>query len=153
MFDDDPTAPITEFRQEYRFLSNFWPCRVQYGTFWFPTVEHAYQAAKCSKPEDAAAIREASSAALAKRLGSRVVLRSGWENEKLGIMADLLWQKFVLNSELRARLVATGTRELVEGNTWGDTYWGRCGMVGSNHLGNLLMQMRAVGQYIVNNSK
>jgi hypothetical protein len=39
--------PILEFQGEYRFLSNFWPCRLRTadGTVW-PHVEAAYQAAK-----------------------------------------------------------------------------------------------------------
>lgn len=38
----------------------------------------------------------------------------------------------------------TGDRLLVEGNTWGDTYWGDTGSTDSeNMLGTLLMQRRA----------
>jgi predicted NAD-dependent protein-ADP-ribosyltransferase YbiA (DUF1768 family) len=32
--------------------------------------------------------------------------------------------------------------ELIEGNWWGDTYWGVCNGVGENHLGKLLMKIR-----------
>ena len=39
-------------------------------------------------------------------------------------------------------LLATGEEYLVEGNTWGDKYWGVCGGIGLNHLGKLLMQVR-----------
>ena len=38
--------------------------------------------------------------------------------------------------------MATGDAELVEGNTWNDTYWGVCNGVGHNHLGKILMQVR-----------
>lgn len=146
--EDDPTAPITEFRHAYRFLSNFWPCRVFLAPHWYPSVEHAYQAAKCANKADALAIRNAPSAGMAKRLGSKVVLREDWEHIKLEVMADLLWQKFVLDSALRARLLATGDRELIEGNTWGDTFWGKCGQTGHNHLGRLIMRLRDIARYL-----
>lgn len=148
-------APIIEFRHEFGFLSNFWPCRIQYAPFWYPTVEHAYQAAKCRDTIDATAIRIASSPGLAKRLGKEIELfgraRPDWKEIKLSVMADLLWQKFVLNAELRVRLVATGDRALIEGNNHRDTFWGQVGNEGHNHLGNLLMRLRAVGRYLEEN--
>jgi len=36
-----------------------------------------------------------------------------------------------------------GNRDLVEGNDWGDTYWGQCKGRGQNHLGKLIMRIRA----------
>lgn len=145
-------GPITEFRQEFGFLSNFWPCRIQYAPLWYASVEHAYQAAKCIDSSDAMLIRNAAGPGLAKRMGKDMKtmgkVRPDWERIKLDVMSDLLWQKFVLNPELRARLVATGDRVLIEGNHHGDTFWGQVGNKGHNHLGNLLMRLRAVGRYL-----
>ena len=59
-------------------------------------------------------------------------------------MLWLLRRKFE-NPELRAKLLATGNTELIEGNTWGDTFWGaelRTGR-GQNMLGKLIMKVRA----------
>ena len=45
---------------------------------------------------------------------------------------------------LRQQLLDTGDAELVEGNSWNDTFWGvsaRTGK-GKNWLGRLLMQVR-----------
>jgi len=50
--------------------------------------------------------------------------------------------KFEQNPDLAAKLIATGDEELVEGNTWGDTYWGVCRGVGQNKLGKILMNVR-----------
>lgn len=148
-------GPITEFRQEFGFLSNFWPCRVQYAPMWYPTVEHAYQAAKCADSSDAMRIREANGPGLAKRMGKDLQtmgrVRPDWHRIKLDVMSDLLWQKFVINPELRARLVATGDRVLVEGNNHGDVFWGQVKGVGANHLGNLLMCLRATARYLEEN--
>ena len=52
--------------------------------------------------------------------------------------------KFRGDIDLRSLLVATGDRELIEGNTWGDTFWGvdkNTGQ-GENHLGRILMELR-----------
>lgn len=39
-------------------------------------------------------------------------------------------------------LLKTGDEELVEGNTWGDTFWGVCKGKGRNELGKILMKVR-----------
>lgn len=153
--DSASLSPITLFKGGHGFLSNFYPCRVRYTLFVYSSVEHAYQAAKAKHSDDAARIRAAASAWEAKRLGSELRtmgrVRPDWHDIKLEVMGDLLWQKFVLNSELRTRLLATGDRQLIEGNTWGDTFWGKCGETGSNHLGNLLMGLRTIARYIDQN--
>lgn len=55
-------------------------------------------------------------------------------------MTDLVRQKFT--GPLRRFLVETYPSDLVEGNTWGDTFWGVCRGVGENHLGWILMLVR-----------
>ena len=37
---------IDQFKDEFRFLSNFWQSEVVLDDRKYPTVEHAYQAAK-----------------------------------------------------------------------------------------------------------
>lgn len=61
---------------------------------------------------------------------------------KLRVMELLLRQKFQI-PELGAKLLSTGSAELVEGNHWGDTFWGVYNKVGHNHLGKLLMKIRS----------
>ena len=50
--------------------------------------------------------------------------------------------KFTQNEELKEKLLATENEELVEGNTWHDTYWGVCNRRGKNKLGKILMRIR-----------
>ena len=57
-------------------------------------------------------------------------------------MKDLLEQKFA-KPELKKLLLATDDMLLVEGNTWGDTYWGVCNGIGFNMLGKLLVELRS----------
>jgi ribA/ribD-fused uncharacterized protein len=131
---------IDRFDGEYRWLSNFWPSQVHWE-LEFPSVEHAYQAAKCSCQADRQRFLGIT-AGQAKRLGRQVELRPDWEDVKIHMMEYLLRQKFAARSELAAKLLATGDEELVEGNSWGDTYWGVCRGQGQNRLGKLLMQIR-----------
>lgn len=133
---------IGRFTGPHRFLSNFHPCEVLFDGEAYPTVEHAYQAAKCARRRERAPIRRLRSPLAAKRAGRRVALRAGWEAVKVEVMADLLRQKFA-DPELAAKLLATGQAELVEGNDWGDRYWGSVDGHGRNMLGELLMELRA----------
>lgn len=140
--------PITSFSGPFRFLSNFHPSEVTLDGDRYPSVEHAYQAAKSFGSAHRALIRNGCNSAQAKRLGRTVVLRSDWEEVKVGVMLDLLRQKFAPGTALGQQLDATGDRELVEGNWWGDTFWGVCRGVGQNQLGKLLMQVRAEGRLL-----
>lgn len=136
--------PIDRFDDEHRFLSNFWPAAVQLDGYTYPTVEHAYQAAKTlsAKERTAIAMIHPDSPGRAKQLGRKVTKRKDWEQIKLSVMLTLLRQKFAPGTGLARQLLATGNSELIEGNNWGDMYWGRVEGVGLNHLGRLLMQVR-----------
>ena len=129
------------FDGEFAFLSNFYPSPIFDGNIWFPTVEHYFQAAKTTNMEEYKAIAAADTPGQAKRLGRKVTLRPDWEEVKDQVMLDALRMKFS-DDKLRSMLLATGEEYLVEGNTWGDKYWGVCGGIGLNHLGKLLMQVR-----------
>lgn len=133
---------IIEFKGGNHFLSNFYPSNALMGGLAFPSVEHAYQAAKTLDMRQRALIANATSPGQAKRAGQKVILRSDWEGVKLGIMLKLVKQKFIADNVLREQLLATGESELIEGNTWSDTFWGVCNGIGENHLGKILMRVR-----------
>ena len=133
---------IDRFREEFDWLSNFFLCQVEFEGMNFSNVEAAFQAAKCLDMKE----RErffGLSGGQAKRLGRRVELRSDWEEVKIDIMRQVLKSKFTQNPKLREKLIATGDTELIEGNNWNDRFWGVCRGVGQNHLGKLLMEVRA----------
>lgn len=132
---------ILSFQGQYRFLSNFWPAPIRYGGILFPTTEHAYQACKSDNVNEATRVSLLKSPGDAKRVGRTLAVRKDWEQVKEQIMLDVLRLKFTL-PDLRRRLLATGDVQLVEGNTWGDRYWGVCNGTGANRLGKLLMQVR-----------
>jgi N-glycosidase YbiA len=135
---------IDKFEGEYRWLSNFWPVNIPLDGEVYPSVEHAYQAAKFIDKEShkRAEIRDNPDPRVAKRKGRTKGIRADWDQVKLEIMKDLLWKKFAFNSEFAEKLIATGDQELVEGNWWGDTYWGVCRGKGENHLGKEIMRIR-----------
>lgn len=133
--------PVYEFAGEYRFLSNFWPCFIEYQGLTYPSVENAYQAAKMFDIEDRVKFTNIK-ASEAKRLGKVLPMREDWDSTKRVVMFELVWQKFSKNVDLKAALLATGLRELQEGNWWGDTYWGTVNGKGDNHLGKILMRVR-----------
>ncbi len=134
---------ITRFRGPHAFLSNFhFTGRlIHYDGDPYSTVEHAYQAAKVATRDERQEIHGCHTPGAAKRWGRRVILREGWDGIRNEIMLGLLREKFA-EDPWRAQLLATRPEDLVEGNTWGDTYWGVCGGVGENWLGRLLMEVR-----------
>ena len=135
---------IGQFVGKYGFLSNFSPSIVTFEGHKYPSVEHAYQAAKTVDPKSRKVFQVPTdlTAGQAKRLGKTLDLRPNWESIKVGIMYQLLVDKFS-DVNLRLKLQATGTEELVEGNDWGDTFWGVCDGVGENYLGKCLQQVRS----------
>jgi ribA/ribD-fused uncharacterized protein len=78
----------------------------------------------------------------AKQVGRSIPLRENWNDIRIHYMRAILENKFG-DYELRERLDSTKGYELIEGNTWGDTFWGQCPLgKGQNNLGKLLMQIR-----------
>ncbi len=135
---------IDRFNGEFRFLSNFWMVPVPMEGEWYASVEHAYQAAKTFDHESRTRIKNALSPSDAKKLGQKISLRSDWEQVKIPYMRYLVWMKFHLHGDLGDKLLATNNAELVEGNTWGDRFWGVCRGVGENWLGKILMETRNI---------
>lgn len=140
---------INNFDGPYAFLSNFYdsPFEILVGDklYTAKTVEHGFQAAKVINyhNEEALEILAAPTPGKAKRLGRKCHMRPDWEQVKDRVMLSLLRKKFA-DPVLAEKLIATGDEELVEGNWWGDRYWGVCVTdgIGQNKLGQLLMQVR-----------
>lgn len=144
MKSDKEIPNISSFTGDYRFLSNFYPSEVELDGVIYPSVEHAYQAAKTLDKKERTVFHKhpLPSAAEAKKLGRKLSMRSDWDGVKLQVMEDLLVQKFA-HADLKEQLSQTKGSLLVEGNWWGDSFWGvdnRKG--GQNHLGKLLMKIR-----------
>jgi N-glycosidase YbiA len=133
------TDKIDSFEGTNRFLSNFHPSPMEVEGHTFSNVEAAFQAHKY--PRDEWHKFDGLTPGQAKRLGRKGTLPPNWDEEKVNVMSRLLKIKFS-DTILKEKLLSTREAELVEGNTWGDTYWGVCAGEGQNMLGKLLMELR-----------
>lgn len=115
---------LTQGKYVHSFLSNFYPCRLKWEGAIYPSLENAYQAAKASDRAEREPFENVTPGA-AKKMGRRVgSYRPEWDEVKLGVMGLLVIQKFTIHEPFRRRLLETGEAELVEGNDWGDDFWG-----------------------------
>lgn len=134
--------PINEFKGEYSFLSNFYPCKVEVLGRTYPSAEHAYQALKTNDIQKREEICKAPTAKEAKALGRKLALRPKWDADRTLYMELVVTAKFLQNPDLKKKLLDTGDAELVEGNYWKDKFWGMFQGKGENHLGKILMKVR-----------
>ena len=151
--DAEPQPMIIAFRGDNFFLSNLAPCQVTLPAadglpaMAFDSTEKAYMAWKTldqSVREKIAGMDSKEAKKLSHQEG--FPLREPYTDEgRLAIMKELVSQKFSdRNPELKEKLLATDEATLMEGNTWGDTFFGfdlkkGCGQ---NHLGRLIMERR-----------
>ena len=82
---------ITSFSGPNRFLSNFFEHPMMVDGLRYPTLEHAYQAAKTNDPELRERIRSAATPGEAKRAGKLVPLRSDWDERRLEAVRCSAW--------------------------------------------------------------
>lgn len=149
---------INQFSGPNRFLSNFFVphnpitldpidyLEMGFGTPTAPTAEHLYTVCKTDDEEAITAILNAGTPGEAKRRGRTVPLIPQWQELRTSAMMLCVRSKFspTTNPELVDALLSTGDQNLVEGNTWNDTFWGvdlNTGH-GENHLGRILMRVR-----------
>lgn len=118
------TGSILGFTHDHFFLSNFFPCKIEFEGATYPTTENAFQAAKSPAPMTPEAL-------------------AYWDaGRKVWVMLEVNMSKYLTHKDLRDRLLHTGNARLVETNNWGDTYWGVCDGKGLNMLGRILMEIR-----------
>jgi len=137
---------IDSFDKEYSFLSNFYHKNFIHKNMICKTSEHIFQAAKAMHVDEFVPILNTETPGKAKRMGSKVELRSDWEEVKIQVMESIINSKFK-DIDLRQKLLDTEDEELIEGNYWHDRFWGvckcdSCGNEGRNELGKILMKER-----------
>lgn len=159
------TGVINEFRGPHYFLSNYYTAPFEWRGIEFRSAEQAFAYAKTffaidDKPKNykgefvseqeyfQSYILSAATPGDAKRLGRQVQIRvEEWDERKVMFMREIVHAKFLTATGLAGMLMNTGATMLVEGNNWGDTFWGRCKnadgrWVGLNTLGVILMEER-----------
>lgn len=150
---------VKSFDGDYMFLSNFDEAHEPFKVRMFPdlevefkTGEHGYQAYKAfavpgiPREETLAIVQEVADTetpGLSKKVGRTIKIDTDyWGSIKDQCMRTIVFEKFAGNPDYQDKLLGTGAAMLVEGNTWGDTYWGRCEGKGLNRLGSILMEVR-----------
>jgi len=140
---------INSFKNQHKFLSNFYQVSINFEGIIYPTVEHVYQAAKSFDTiyRDKISSIPWYKPGTAKMYGNKVKIRPDWEKVKVDIMKKLLYKKFMY-PDLSNLLLQTEDDYLEEGNFWHDNFWGNCrckkckDIPGQNMLGKLLMDVR-----------
>lgn len=158
---------IPEFRGEYYFLSNYFYAPFIWRGIEFKWAEQAFAYAKTffaidDKPRNYQGefvteeeyfqghILNAESPGDAKKLGRQCKINvAEWDKYKVMYMREIVHAKFRTGQgNLVGQLINTGSMMLVEGNDWGDNFWGRTldkttgKRVGFNTLGVILMEER-----------
>jgi len=148
---------IDMFKYNNGFLSNFliltYPIR--WGGLEYKSSEHFYQAMKTINHEDRMWIASLGGAWEAKKAGGpfgykgrRIVKRPDFDDIRIRIMRIAVLMKFANNPVIATKLINTGNKMLIEGNTWHDNFWGNCtcskcsNKRGENWLGQILMETR-----------
>lgn len=137
---------IDRFAGKYLWLSNFYMRAVTYNEVRFASNEHGFQANKFTHlPAVFDLVRRSTRPADAKNVARRYkshILPEWYAGRRIDVMRGLLWQKYSV-PYLADLLVETYPHELIEGNTWGDVYWGQCPIGnGENMHGILSMEVR-----------
>ena len=107
---------IKEFKDNYRWLSNFYPCKIPYNGIEYNSVEHAYQSEKSSNPEWKELCKNIKSPGTVKMMSNEIEInRQEWDKKKLQVMEKCLTIKYD-QEPFKSMLITTGDEELQEGN-------------------------------------
>ena len=88
---------ITEFQGEYRWLSNFAPCKVILDNIEYSSVEHAYMSAKSTEHSWKLFCANTSSPGEVKKASRTIKLVANWDQIKVEVMQKCLAQKYALS--------------------------------------------------------
>lgn len=136
---------IRFFLDQYYLFSNYSALPIIYNGVKYPTSEHAYQTNKFSNNiKISTLIKNAQSPSEAKRLSIvyKKEQREDWDNVKLSVMTEIIYEKARQHEEIRRKLLETNDAEIIE-NSMLDYFWG-CGKndSGQNNMGKLWMKIR-----------
>ncbi len=142
----DTDTQVFFYEQDFYVLSNFSAFTLYWKDERWDTSEAVYHSEKF--PYDAnlrEQIRKAPSAHEAYKIAAanKHYRRKDWDDVKVGIMKEILWEKVGQHNYVYDKLLATGDRELVE-DSWRDDFWGWGEKKdGKNFLGKIWMEIRS----------
>lgn len=150
--DKDNLNGITNWRKK---LSNFWPSEIIYEGETYPSVEHAFAAAKYTFAQggDIPDLRELSGGDLKRAHGRRGMKSRGfvldmhaWDAAKVSIMWSLLMQRLTRDEEFRTILGNLSNTYILHfersgpRSFWGGVYRNEV-IEGQNMLGKMMMEL------------
>lgn len=143
-FEDDKT--IAFFSLPYEAFNNWSAHKVKIFGYEFQTAEAAFQYAKFkdSAPDLARQILEAPSPWQVFQIAkaNRDKTPPDWKQSKLAIMEQIIRTKVDQNSDVKQRLMDSGTKTIMENSPW-DSFWGAGpDGKGENNLGKIYMKIR-----------
>lgn len=136
---------IDSFTAYFEFLHNNFLSPVYFEGSLYPSVTHAYHAARSSDENTRKAILNADSFHTVAKIARRIEDPQNWQMERIKIMERLVRDKFRRSKELQEKLKATENRDLImsyEDETSGNLFWGMVKEKGQNQLGRILMKIR-----------
>lgn len=133
----------------YGVFSNLYRRPIIFEGVEFPTAEHAYQAGKARKEAVRDWILSAPTPSLVAMAAHGLYtwdITPNWSKLKFERMREVLKAKYTQHDDLKALLLSTGEKRLVEScrtDNLVNRTWGEVNGKGKNMLGILLMEVRA----------
>ncbi len=142
----DTETQIFFYEADFYIFSNFSAFNLWWKGLLFQTSEAAYQSEKFRECDWGIfwRIQSAPSAHEAFKIAERAKhrRRPDWNEVNTKIMKEILREKVHQHEYVKRKLLASGTRELIE-DSWRDDYWGwGPNKDGHNALGKLWMEIR-----------
>jgi ribA/ribD-fused uncharacterized protein len=138
---------VTFYNTEENEFSNFFPAPITVDSRVFPTLEHFWQFSKVAEVDPVTADRIATAATIeeAHLAGANAPeIRGDWDEAKGGILRRGMVAKFQQHPALKAQLLATAGKTIVNIDTdaWAGLQEVDGRQTGSNHVGSLLCSVR-----------
>jgi len=127
-------------------FSNFAWSKLVIDGVEYPTSEHYFQTMKFIKtdPDYAEVVRLSPNPHECKKLSNdrSHPIDPKWNENRIGVMKEVLYYKALQNPEFAQDLIDTGDRQIIEASPW-DRFWGEGkDRDGQNMLGKLLEELR-----------
>lgn len=138
---------IKSFSGTNFFLSNLYQSTTAHNGLYYQSAESAFQASRCCTLHDRKSFADLNGIGngyQAKELIRHFRHREEYTEQSVTAMIDIVTDKFYRNPILLDKLLATGDKDIVNGNNWHDIFWGvdsRTGE-GQNWLGLILQTVR-----------
>ena len=137
---------------QYRYLSNFHICHIEYEGLKFTSTEAAYHSAKFNSTKLKQLLSTMGPMESLRESRKHKIDIPNWHSTfKFEVMYDVNWIKFNI-PELKNMLLDTENKHIVEKNWWRDIVWGQdADGNGENNLGKIIMKIRDNLKYNLDN--